>query len=57
MFRVFNMGIGMIFIASPVSTNAILRTLKRCGEKAFLIGTVVKGSGEVRVVPESGNGP
>jgi phosphoribosylformylglycinamidine cyclo-ligase len=57
MFRVFNMGIGMILIASPVSTNAILRTLRRCGEKAFVIGSVVKGSGEARILPESGNGP
>jgi phosphoribosylaminoimidazole (AIR) synthetase len=57
MFRVFNMGIGMILIASPVSTNAILRTLRRCGEKAFVIGSVVKGSGEARLLPESGNGP
>ncbi|HKS17537.1 MAG TPA: AIR synthase-related protein, partial [Planctomycetota bacterium] len=54
MYRVFNMGVGMILIASPVSTNAILRTLRRCGEKASLIGTVVKGANEVRVVPESG---
>jgi len=57
MFRVFNMGIGMVLIASPVSTNAILRTLRRTGEKAFLIGAVVKGPGEVRVIPESGNSP
>jgi phosphoribosylformylglycinamidine cyclo-ligase len=51
MYRVFNMGIGMVLIASPVSTNAILRTLKRCGEKAAVIGSVVKGSGSVRVIP------
>ncbi len=57
MYRVFNMGIGLILIVSPVSTNAILRTLRRCGEKASLIGTVVKGPNEVRVIPESGNSP
>jgi phosphoribosylformylglycinamidine cyclo-ligase len=57
MYRVFNMGIGMVLIASPVSTNAILRTLRRCGEKAYLIGSVVKGPGEVRLIPESGNSP
>lgn len=57
MYRVFNMGIGMALIASPVSTNAILRTLRRCGEKATVIGSVVKGSGAVRVLPDSAIGP
>jgi phosphoribosylformylglycinamidine cyclo-ligase len=57
LYRVFNMGIGMVFIVSPVSTNAILRTLRRCGEKAFVIGSVVKGTPEVRILPESGKGP
>jgi phosphoribosylaminoimidazole (AIR) synthetase len=51
MNRVFNMGVGMIFITSPVSTTAILRTLRRCGEKASLIGSVVKGPNEVRFLP------
>ena len=53
MYRVFNMGIGMVLVASPVSTNAILKTLRRCGEKASVIGTVVKGAGDVRVIPEN----
>ncbi|HEY3227174.1 MAG TPA: phosphoribosylformylglycinamidine cyclo-ligase [Planctomycetota bacterium] len=57
MFRVFNMGVGMILITSPVSTNAILRTLRRCGEKAFVVGAVVKGPGEVRILPDPGKGP
>ena len=47
----------IVDVQNTLFINAILRTLKRCGEKAVLIGTVVKGSGEVRVVPESGNGP
>lgn len=56
MFRVFNMGVGMILITSPVSTNAILRTLRRCGEKASIVGAVVKGPGEVRILPDPGKG-
>src|SRR5688572_18484820 len=55
MYRVFNMGVGMVLIASSVSTNAILRTLRRCGEKASVIGVVARGANEVRIVPESGN--
>jgi phosphoribosylformylglycinamidine cyclo-ligase len=55
MFRVFNMGVGMVLITSAVSTNAILKTLRRTGEKATVIGAVVKGSsGDVRLIPESG---
>ena len=57
MFRVFNMGVGMVMITSPVSTNAILRTLKRSGAEASVIGTVVKGTPEVRILPPSGKGP
>lgn len=57
MYRVFNMGVGMVLVASPVSTNAILRTLRRCGEKASVIGVVVRGANDVRMIPESGNGP
>jgi len=53
MFRVFNMGVGMTLIVSPHSARAILRTLRRCGEDASLIGKVVKGPQEVRILPPS----
>src|SRR5262245_32003057 len=51
MYRIFNMEIKITLIASPMSTNAILKTLRRNGEKASVIGAVVKGSGDVRVIP------
>ena len=41
MYRAFNMGIGMIIIASPAEGEKILNDLSNCGEKAFLIGQVV----------------
>ncbi len=41
MYRAFNMGIGMIIIASPAEGEKILKDLSNCGEKAFLIGQVV----------------
>jgi phosphoribosylformylglycinamidine cyclo-ligase len=44
MRRVFNLGIGFVMVTSPPSTNAILRTLKRAGERAWLAGKVVKGA-------------
>ncbi|MBI4565191.1 MAG: phosphoribosylformylglycinamidine cyclo-ligase [Planctomycetes bacterium] len=51
MFRVFNMGVGLVLIVSPASTGAILRTLRRRGEKAWVIGKVIRGAQEVRILP------
>lgn len=47
MFRVFNMGIGMVLITAPYYTKPILATLKKSGERARLVGKVVPGSQEV----------
>ncbi len=47
MFRVFNMGIGMVLITAPYYTKAILATLKKSGERARRIGKVVPGPQEV----------
>jgi phosphoribosylformylglycinamidine cyclo-ligase len=51
MFRVFNMGIGTVMVTAPLYTRQILRTLGRAGEKASLVGKVVRGAGDVRVLP------
>ena len=50
MHRVFNMGVGMVVVTSPHHTSAIVRTLKRAGERASVVGKVVKGDGEVRIL-------
>ena len=42
MFRVFNMGIGMMMIVSEKESQEILDRLKVLGEKAYLIGVVEK---------------
>lgn len=49
MFRVFNMGIGLVLIVGAPYASAILRRLRRFG--AVRIGQVVKGSGAVRILP------
>jgi phosphoribosylformylglycinamidine cyclo-ligase len=46
LFGTFNMGIGMVLIVSPGSTDAVL---ERCGRMAFRVGSVVPGAG-VRLV-------
>jgi len=43
MFRVFNMGIGLILVVSEEEVDKILSVLKEKGEKAFVIGDVVRG--------------
>jgi phosphoribosylformylglycinamidine cyclo-ligase len=49
MFRVFNMGIGYTIICRPDAASRMMKRLKRLGEKAWVIGEVVKGKGEARI--------
>jgi phosphoribosylformylglycinamidine cyclo-ligase len=42
MFRVFNMGIGMMIVVPEKESKEIIERLKVLGEKAYLIGTVEK---------------
>ncbi|MBM3705221.1 MAG: phosphoribosylformylglycinamidine cyclo-ligase [Actinobacteria bacterium] len=49
MFRVFNMGIGMVLIAGPNRTDKIISLAAEAGEKVYRIGSVVKGSGRVLI--------
>ncbi len=43
MFRVFNMGVGMVLVIDPESAAEILGILRQEGQKAFPMGTVQKG--------------
>jgi len=40
MFRVFNMGIGLMLVVSPSDADAIIKHLDTMGEQAYLIGTI-----------------
>jgi len=46
MYRVFNMGIGMVLICSPGDADQLTQALP----EAHVIGKVEKQSGEARVV-------
>jgi len=48
MYRVFNMGIGMVVICSPDNVNRIIKALP----EAKIIGEVVKGVGKKKVIIE-----
>ncbi|MGZ4161262.1 MAG: AIR synthase-related protein, partial [Neobacillus sp.] len=47
MFRTFNMGIGMILVVETKDSRDILEHLQVLGEKAYVIGTVQKGTDDV----------
>ncbi len=49
MFRVFNMGIGLILVVSKNQTNGIIRRLSSLKETPYWIGEVTEGNGEVRL--------
>jgi phosphoribosylformylglycinamidine cyclo-ligase len=50
MYRVFNMGIGIVIIADPFYANAICRKIYSSGHTAYLIGKVRRGKREVGIV-------
>ena len=50
LYQVFNMGIGMVAIVSADKVDAVLKLIRTQKHKTWLIGKVVKGHGETRVV-------
>ena len=49
MFRAFNMGVGMVVIAAPANVSQITSRAAACGIPAWELGTVVAGTGRVRL--------
>jgi len=47
MFKVFNMGIGYTLIVRPTFAEAVVRKLNKSGERAWVCGEIVKGTGSV----------
>jgi phosphoribosylformylglycinamidine cyclo-ligase len=50
LYQVFNMGIGMVAIVSAGKADAVLKFIRSQKHQAWLIGEVMKGKGEARVV-------
>jgi phosphoribosylformylglycinamidine cyclo-ligase len=49
MRRVFNLGVGLVLIVRPTFAHSVERQLNRLGERAFVMGRIVRGSGKVRL--------
>jgi len=49
LYQVFNMGIGMVAIVGKAQAEAVLKFIRSRQHRAWIIGEVVKGSGETRV--------
>jgi len=43
MFRTFNMGVGIVLVVPPGSSDTAMRLLERAGERAWVIGEIVSG--------------
>ncbi len=50
LYQVFNMGIGMVLISAADSADRVLRAARKQQHAAWIIGEVVKGHGQVRMV-------
>lgn len=49
MFRTFNMGVGLTLIVRPSDAGPAIRLLEKLGQKAWVIGEVVKGNFGVKI--------
>jgi phosphoribosylformylglycinamidine cyclo-ligase len=50
LYQVFNMGIGMVSIVAADRADTVLKFIRAQKHRAWLIGEVVKGNGEARVI-------
>ncbi|HWR71710.1 MAG TPA: phosphoribosylformylglycinamidine cyclo-ligase [Nitrospirota bacterium] len=48
MYRDFNMGLGMVLVAPKRQAEAVMKKAGKLGEKAYLIGEIVKGAPGVK---------
>lgn len=49
MFNTFNMGIGLVLVVKGSDAQEILSTLDSMGEKAYIIGSVIRGEGGIEL--------
>jgi phosphoribosylformylglycinamidine cyclo-ligase len=52
MYRIFNMGIGMVLVVDPEHAGDVTERLRGAGEDPRLLGEIASGTGGVRYEPE-----
>lgn len=50
MYNTFNMGLGMVLALDPADVDRTMEALATTGDKAYIVGEIVAGSGEVELV-------
>lgn len=50
MYNTFNMGLGMVLAVNKADTEAVVSAAEKAGEKAYIVGEVVKGLQQVELV-------
>lgn len=50
MFRAFNMGVGLVVVADPADASSVLQSAADAGVRAWHLGHVAPGSGQVQLV-------
>jgi phosphoribosylformylglycinamidine cyclo-ligase len=50
LYRVFNMGLGLVLAVRPGSAGVVTRLLQKAGEQAYVVGRVRRGQGQVEIV-------
>jgi phosphoribosylformylglycinamidine cyclo-ligase len=48
MYRVFNMGLGLMFIVSPYYAESIQQQLTNCGAESWIVGQAIEGDQQVK---------
>ncbi|MFQ5413142.1 MAG: phosphoribosylformylglycinamidine cyclo-ligase, partial [Phycisphaerae bacterium] len=49
MYKVFNMGVGYVFLVRPIYVKGVMRALRQAGETPLPIGRIQRGRGRVRI--------
>ncbi|MDE6803345.1 MAG: phosphoribosylformylglycinamidine cyclo-ligase, partial [Muribaculaceae bacterium] len=50
MFNIFNMGVGMVIAVAPEDVDKTLEILNNAGERATVIGKVIKGDNVIKML-------
>ena len=50
MYNTYNMGLGMVLAVNPADANAVIAEIEKAGDKAYVVGEVTEGNGEVELI-------